>query len=102
MAQEVSRTKVLGRLACLVLSKILGIGSAERHWKLVKEVKSGQRVKISTEKIDKQVHIYGVNGQAKSQIQAKVRSPRVLRIMQGPNLTLRFQETIHEGPGVGG
>ena len=40
----------------------------------MKEVKSGQRVKISTEKIDKQVHIYGVNGQAKSQIQAKVRS----------------------------
>jgi hypothetical protein len=30
-------TKVLGRLACLVLSKILGIGTAERNWKKVKK-----------------------------------------------------------------
>jgi hypothetical protein len=38
------QTKVLGKLACLVLSKILGIGTAERNWKQVKAVKSGQRV----------------------------------------------------------
>ncbi len=37
-------TKVLGKLACLVLSKILGIGTAERNWKQVKAVKSSQRV----------------------------------------------------------
>ncbi len=35
-------TKVLGKLACIVLSKILGIGMAERNWKQVKAVKSGQ------------------------------------------------------------
>ena len=34
-------TKVLGKLACLVLSKILGIGTAERNWKQVKYIKSG-------------------------------------------------------------
>jgi hypothetical protein len=31
-----SRIKVLGKLACLVLSKILGIGTAECNWKQVK------------------------------------------------------------------
>jgi hypothetical protein len=30
-----SKNKVLGKLACLVLSKILGIGTAERNWKQV-------------------------------------------------------------------
>jgi hypothetical protein len=35
------QTKVLGKLACLVLSKILGIGTAERNWKQVKAVKYG-------------------------------------------------------------
>jgi hypothetical protein len=35
-------TKVLGKLACLVQSKILGIGTAERYWKQVKLMKSGQ------------------------------------------------------------
>jgi hypothetical protein len=32
-----SRTKVLRKLACLVLSKILGIGTAKRSWKQVKK-----------------------------------------------------------------
>ncbi len=31
--------KSMGRLACLVLSKILGIGTAERNWKQVKKFK---------------------------------------------------------------
>jgi hypothetical protein len=35
------RTKVLGKLACLVLSKIVGIGTAERNWKQVKKIKYG-------------------------------------------------------------
>ncbi len=34
-----SRNKVLGKLACLVLSKILGIGTAKRNWKQVKKIK---------------------------------------------------------------
>jgi hypothetical protein len=33
----IPRTKVLGKLACLVLSKILGIGTAKRNWKQVKK-----------------------------------------------------------------
>ncbi len=35
---------VLGKLACFVLSKILGIGSAERNWKQVKKIKRGDCV----------------------------------------------------------
>ncbi len=38
-------------LACPVLvSKILGIRTAERNWKQVKDVKSGQPVKITIDK----------------------------------------------------
>ncbi len=48
------QTKVLGKLACLVLEKILGIGTAEQNWKQVKAVKSGQRVNTSIEKTKKQ------------------------------------------------
>ncbi len=51
-------TKVLGKLACLVLSKILGIGTAERNWKQVKAIKSSQRVKTGIDKTKKQVLIY--------------------------------------------
>ena len=37
---SLSRTKVLGRLACLITSKNLGNGSAgESHWKIVKKSK---------------------------------------------------------------
>ena len=48
-------TKVLGKLACLFLSKILGIGTAERNWKQVKADKSGQRVNTGINKTKKQV-----------------------------------------------
>jgi hypothetical protein len=44
------QTKVLGKSVCLVLSKILGIGTAEQNWKQVKAVKSGQRVNTTIDK----------------------------------------------------
>ena len=65
-------TKVLGKLACLVLSKILGIGTAERNWKQVKAVKSGQRVNTAICKTTKQVLIYAQYQQARAQ--AKMRN----------------------------
>jgi hypothetical protein len=49
-----NQTKVLGKPACLVLSKILRIGTAERN---VKGVKSGQRVNTSVDKTRKQVMV---------------------------------------------
>ena len=61
------QTKVLGKLACLVLSKILGIGTAERNWKQVKAVKSGQRVNTSIDKTKKQVLVYAQYQQMSAQ-----------------------------------
>jgi hypothetical protein len=61
------QTKVLGRLACLVLSKILGIGTAERNWKQGKAVKSGQRVNTTIDRTRKQVLIYAQYQQMRAQ-----------------------------------
>lgn len=55
------RTTVCGQLACLVLSKNLGIGSAERHWKLVKAAKAGQRARLGEEKTKKCALVHGVS-----------------------------------------
>ena len=60
------RTKVLGPLACLIVSKNLGIGSAERHWKLVKATKSGQRAGLGEEKSKKCALVYGSSMQQRS------------------------------------
>ncbi len=49
---------MLGKLACLVLSKILGIGSAERNWKQVKKIKRGDRAQTGIDKTAKQVIVY--------------------------------------------
>jgi hypothetical protein len=51
-------TTVLGKLECFVLSKILGIGTAERNWKQVKKVKKGDCAKTGVEKTSKQVLVY--------------------------------------------
>jgi hypothetical protein len=44
-----SRTKVLEKLACLVLSKILGIGTAESNWKQVKKIEDRDRSNLGSE-----------------------------------------------------
>jgi hypothetical protein len=56
----------LGKLACLVLSKILGIGTAERNWKQVKYIKSGLRSHTDTDKVKKQAALYGQYPQVKA------------------------------------
>jgi hypothetical protein len=61
-------TEVLGRLACLVTSKLLGIGTAERNWKQVKAVKSGQRTNTGVLKAKYQVMIYSQYQQMKAQM----------------------------------
>ena len=47
---SIETTEVLGRLASLVLSKILGIVTAERNWKLVKKFKKADRAKTGVDK----------------------------------------------------
>ena len=50
---SVGSTIILGRLGCIVCSKILGIGTAERNWKQIKAVKTGQRAALGAEKCKK-------------------------------------------------
>ena len=61
-----TRTEVLGIVACIVTSKNLGIGSAERHWKLIKAAKRGQRARTATEKCKMSALIYGAAMQQRS------------------------------------
>jgi hypothetical protein len=61
-----SRTKVLGKLACLVLSKILGIGTAECNWKQVKKIKYGDHANLGTKVTANITNIYGHYQQVKS------------------------------------
>ncbi len=49
---------MLGKLARLVLSKNLGIGSAERNWKQVKKIKRGDPAQTGIDKTAKQVLVY--------------------------------------------
>jgi hypothetical protein len=51
-------TDVLGKLACLVLLKILGIGSAVRNWEQVKKIKRGDCAQTGIDKTEKQVLIH--------------------------------------------
>jgi hypothetical protein len=54
-----TETKWLGQLACRVCSKISGIGSAERNWGDVKQLKSGKRTSLKSEQLNWQATIYG-------------------------------------------
>jgi hypothetical protein len=53
------RTKVLGKLACLILSKNLRIGTAKRSWKQVKKIKHGDRANLGNKVTAKIINVYG-------------------------------------------
>jgi hypothetical protein len=59
------RTKVLGKLACLVLSKILGIGTAEHNWKQVNKIKYGDHANLGNKVTAKITNVYGHYQQVK-------------------------------------
>jgi hypothetical protein len=52
-------THVLGKVACRVCSKILGIGSAERAWGDVKHLKTDKRSHLSGDSIKMQATFFG-------------------------------------------
>jgi hypothetical protein len=52
---SIETTAVLGKLACLVLLKILGIGTAEQTWKKVKNTMKGICTKTGIDKTTKLV-----------------------------------------------
>ena len=56
----------MGKLACLVLSKILGIGTAEQNWKQVKFTKLGLHSHTDTDRVKKQAALYGQYQQVKA------------------------------------
>ena len=62
-------TEVLGKFACRVTSKILGIGSAERSWGDVKHIKTDKRAGMSAKKIEKSATIFGASCSQKSAVQ---------------------------------
>ena len=51
-------TKVLGFVACMVTSKMLGIGSAERSWGDVKTIKPGKISDLGSDISEKQSILY--------------------------------------------
>ena len=54
-------TKIFGKFACRVCSKILGIGSAERSWGDVKFLKDNKRSHLSGDRVKKQATIFGAS-----------------------------------------
>ena len=63
---------MLGNLACIVTSKILSIGSAERYKEIVKAVKTGQRANTGNIDCKKQTLIYGASMQKKLDVKRQI------------------------------
>jgi hypothetical protein len=63
------QTKILGKFACRVCSKIVGMGSAERNWGDVKYLKSEKRSHLSPESVEKQATIFGASCMADAAIE---------------------------------
>lgn len=59
-------TDYLGKLGCIVCSKMTGIGEAERMWKENKKTRGGQRCRLSTDKTKKQATISAAHSMNKS------------------------------------
>jgi hypothetical protein len=83
LSWTVPRLTVLGRLACLVLSKILGIWTAERNWKQVKRLKNGDYSNLSMNVTSKITNVYGqyqhqMNDEGKEQARADVVGGKIM------------------------
>ena len=64
-------TMVLGMVACRTTSKHLGIGSAERSWGDVKHIKSGKRINLGSDKLEKRAILYS---------SARIQEARIMQI----------------------
>ena len=51
-------TSVLGFVACHTTSKTLGVGSCEQNWAVVKNIKTGKRVNLGGESVEKRAVLY--------------------------------------------
>ena len=59
-------TEVLGKLGCRACSTLLGIAEAERHWKVTKRNKQGQRARLGVVRTKKQSAISAAYSHEKS------------------------------------
>ncbi len=59
-------TEWLGKLACIVCSKMTGIGEAESMWKENKKTRGGQRSRLTLDKTKKQATICSAHSMNKS------------------------------------
>ena len=67
---------VLGKVACIVCSKILGIGSAERAWGDVKHLKTDKRAHLGGNTTKMQATMYGNHCRMKAQIERDAKNPK--------------------------
>ena len=49
---------MLGFVACRVTSKTLGIGPCEQNWTAVKNIKTGMRVRLGGDSLEKRAVLY--------------------------------------------
>jgi len=74
------QTTILGKLACRVCSKILGIGSAERSWGDVKHLKTNKRAHLTGDKVKKQATLFGAycveRAESKQRLESKDETER--------------------------
>ena len=67
-------TEVLGKLACIVTSKLCGIGEAERHWKANKRQLVGLRARLGPLKTKMQASISAAYSHKRSTMQREAAS----------------------------
>ena len=63
-------TKVLGRVACIVCSKLCGQGQAEREWGFTKDVRQGKRLRLGSQNLMDQVTCYAAYSVERGQSKA--------------------------------
>ncbi len=87
-----AHTKVLGPLAKRVLSKVLGIGSAERVWKELKRNMGGNRLNLAPDKAKKQATIAGIHS-SETNSEDRARKVKAGIIMEDDDF-----DTLHMDP----
>lgn len=93
------RTTYLGKTACRICSKLVGMGSAERSWGDVKHLKSSKRSHLSSQAVEKQATIYGASCMVDAQLkrnQCKQDSVNQFRFWDEADFREEFDMLAHQ------
>ena len=82
---------MIGRLNCLVFSKIVGLGSSERNWKELKRAKTPTRNQLEMEKLVKLTTIVDHHCGAKSE-RRRARLARACKLWTEDDFELELAE----------